>query len=82
MALQRTRPQRLAEAHEPCRSNPDFSRILRRASHEPMAGHPCIHPRSAFRICILQDRIAQADDAHALCEQHHGPGAQPYSVTF
>ena len=41
-------------------------RLLRPHPPEPLAGHPCVPSRNALRLRILQDRLAQAYDAHAF----------------
>ena len=50
--------------------NGDFIVLLCPDSFKPMAGNPCICSRDAFRICVLQDGVTQADDADALRQQH------------
>ena len=52
--------------------------ILRDPAYEPLAGHPCIHPRTALRICILQDRLAETHNADALRQQYNGHDFQPH----
>ena len=78
MAMQRSGSQRIDEQDESCRSDMYICSILRNPAHEPLAGYTCIHPRTAFRICLLQDWIAQAHNADALREQHNGHNLQPH----
>ena len=44
---------------------------------EPVAGAPCIPTRDAVRLCLLQDSVPEADNAHALHKQHVCCPARP-----
>ena len=44
--------------------------LLRHDPRQPLAGNLSVHPRKLLRLCLLQDRLAEAHDADALCQQH------------
>ena len=44
--------------------------LLRHDPRQPLAGNLSVHPRKLLRLCLLQDRLAEAHDAGALRQQH------------
>ena len=44
--------------------------LLRHDPRQPLAGNLRVHPRQLLRLCLLQDRLAEAHDADALRQQH------------
>ena len=77
--MQRHRSQRSSQDIETVLRDCCIRSFLRNTSYESLAGNSRFPTWYSLRICILQDRIAKADYAYALRQQHMCSNPEPHT---